>query len=297
MSWTVLAPATAGVILGLAAGRLQRRLQPRQATVAFTLLAASSALAVVAAVAVVALLFISTVPAVAQRVPLCAALMTGHHLPTWLGAGAVAASAAMAGSVCMALRRLRVHRDLGLGQSFLVLPTDEPAAFAVPGDPGCVVVSTGMLRALDGDERRVLLAHEQAHLTRRHHRYLWVTALATSMVPVLRSLDRRVRFATERWADEDAAVAVAVGDRRLVARALCRAALAQDGYPGPALSLAGLGVRARVDALLDDPKPTQGARLVSTFALTAFALSGGGLVSSLQLHHLASFATHVCEHA
>ena len=39
---------------------------------------------------------------------------------------------------------------------------------------GRVVVSTAMLRALPADERRVLLAHEAAHLAHRHH--LWVQA-------------------------------------------------------------------------------------------------------------------------
>lgn len=201
--------------------------------------------------------------------------------------------AAMICSAHVALGRLRAHRRLADGQSFLVLPTDEPAAFAVPGDPGCVVISVGMLRALDGDERRVLFAHEHAHLARRHHRYLAVTTLATAMVPVLRPLAARVRFATERWADEDAATAV--GDRRLVARALCSAALAQDAYPGAAaMSLAGLGVTARVEALLTDPATAPRGRRLSTLGAATLTVFGTGLASSLQLHHLATLATHVC---
>lgn len=292
MSWTVLIPATTGVLFGLLAGRLQRRMQPPHATVALTLLSACAALAVVAAVTAVSLLSVSTFPAVADRLPWCRALTADHDLPTWLGVGAVAAATVMAASVRRALRRLHAHREVADGQSFLVLPTDEPAAFAVPGDPGCVVVSAGMLRALDGDERRVLLAHEQAHLTRGHHRYLWVTTLATAVVPLLRPLDRRVRFATERWADEDAAAAV--GDRRLVARALCRAALAQDAYPGPAMSLASLGVPARVEALLVEPSPASRAGRYWALGAGGLAVGTAALLSSLQLHHLATFATHLC---
>lgn len=294
MSWTLLLPAATGLVLvlGLSAGRLQRRLQPSLATTTFTMLAAIAALAVVAVVAVVSLLFISSFPPIAERLPWCRALADDHDLPTWWGGSAVAAALAMTGSLTVALRRAHAHRSIADGQSFVVLPTDEPAAFAVPGDPGCVVVSAGMLRALDGDERRVLLAHERAHLARQHHRYLWVTAMATAMVPVLRPLEARVRFATERWADEDAARAV--GDRRLVARALCRAALAQDAYPGPAMSLAGLGVHARVDALLAEPPARTRLGRVGLLGATAMTVLAASLASSLQLHHLATLAAHLC---
>ncbi|MEU0836662.1 M48 family metalloprotease [Streptomyces sp. NPDC005969] len=42
-----------------------------------------------------------------------------------------------------------------------------PTAFAVLDMPGRVVVSSGMLRLLDGPERQALLAHERAHLDTR----------------------------------------------------------------------------------------------------------------------------------
>lgn len=292
MSWTVLVPAATGVVLGLVAGRLQRRLQPPHATLAFTLLSATAALAVVAAVVALSLLFVSTSPAVGERLSWCRDLRIEHDLPVWLGVSAVAATIMMCASMRRALRRLHAHHEVFDGQSFLVLPTDEPEAFAVPGDPGCVVVSAGMLRALDGDERRVLLAHEHAHLAQRHHRYLWVSTLAASAVPLLRPLDRRVRFATERWADEDAALAV--GDRHLVARALARAALAQDSYRRPAMSLASLGVGARVRALLAEPTPAPRARRVLAPAAAGLSVTAAALLSSVQVHHLATFAMQVC---
>jgi beta-lactamase regulating signal transducer with metallopeptidase domain len=175
---------------------------------------------------------------------------------------------------------------------FVVLPTDAPAAFAVPGDPGCVVVSAGMLRALDVDERRVLLAHEQAHLDRGHHRYLWVADMATAAVPLLRPLRSRVRFATERWADEEAVSAV--DDRRLVARTLCRAALAQDAYLGPAMALAEFGVPARVEALLAESPTRTVLDRIGLMGTTAMTVLAGALASSVQLHHLVALATHLC---
>lgn len=78
-----------------------------------------------------------------------------------------------------------------------------------------------MLRSLDEDERRALFAHERAHLSCRHHCSLLVVSLAGCVNPLL--LRSAVAFATERWADEGAARVV--GDRRLTARAVGRAAL------------------------------------------------------------------------
>ncbi|WP_405021064.1 M56 family metallopeptidase [Kitasatospora sp. NBC_00070] len=106
----------------------------------------------------------------------------------------------------------------------VVLPDEVPYAYAVPGRPGRIAVSTGMLACLDEDERGALIAHERAHLSGRHHRYLLLVRLAAAVNPFLRPLREAVAFSAERWADEEAAQAV--GDRRLTARAVGRAALA-----------------------------------------------------------------------
>ena len=45
----------------------------------------------------------------------------------------------------------------------MVVPDGTADAYAVPGWPGRIVVTAGMLDALNPDERRVLLAHERAH--------------------------------------------------------------------------------------------------------------------------------------
>ena len=91
-----------------------------------------------------------------------------------------------------------------------------PTAFVLPGRPGRIVVSAGMLRALDVEERRVLLAHERSHLDRHHHRFIRLTDLAASALPLLRPVQRHVRFTVERWADEDAAAAVGTAGLSLV---------------------------------------------------------------------------------
>jgi Zn-dependent protease with chaperone function len=112
-----------------------------------------------------------------------------------------------------------------------VLPDRSPYAYALPGSPGRVVVSTGMLDGLAEDERGALLAHERAHLRHRHHRYLLTTQLAACVNPFLRPLQDAVAFSAERWADEESAQAV--GDRRITARAVARAALVSHAAPTP----------------------------------------------------------------
>jgi Zn-dependent protease with chaperone function len=290
---TLVVPAVLGIIVILVSGRLQRRLRPSHAATTYSLLAAAAALTVSAIVMVVAVIFVAGLPFVAKLVPWCRAVAEGHVVPVWMGIGTSVAAAAMVASLVRAIRREGQQRGLvSGGEAFLVLPIDQPTAFAVPGDPGCVVVSSGMLRALDPDERRVLLAHERAHLHHRHHRYLRVAGISAALVPALKPLSARVRFAAERWADEEAVVAV--GDRRLVARAICQAALAQDAYPAMPLAMAGLGVPARVDALLSEVSACSRAQRAGLAATTAAALLAAFAASSVQLHHLATLAFHLC---
>src|SRR5207253_82942 len=100
---------------------------------------------------------------------------------------------------------------------------DHPAqqAYAVPGHPGRIVVSTGVLRGLNAGERRAVLAHERAHLAHRHHLHHTVAHLAAAANPLLARLPDAVALSTERWADEKAA---ATCRRDIVADALTYAA-------------------------------------------------------------------------
>ncbi|CAO0825371.1 hypothetical protein SMICM17S_04755 [Streptomyces microflavus] len=129
--------------------------------------------------------------------------------------------------------RARAHRTLaGLpgGGDLAVLPDDVPYAYALPGSPGRVMVSTAMFTALDPAERRALLAHERARLEGCHHRLLLATRLAGCVDPLLRPLGAALVYSTERWADEEAARVT--GDRRLTARAVGKAALISRPAPG-----------------------------------------------------------------
>ena len=130
-----------------------------------------------------------------------------------------------------------------------MLQTDVPVALAVPGRRGGVLVSRGLMAALDPAELGVVFQHEGSHLRHNHHRYLAAGALAAEMLPPLRRLNERMRFALERWADEDAAEAV--GDRELVARTIARVALLQPRPgSGPLGAFADSGVVRRVEALM-----------------------------------------------
>ncbi|MFT2020189.1 M56 family metallopeptidase [Streptomyces sp. 796.1] len=143
-----------------------------------------------------------------------------------------------------------------------VLPDELPYAYALPGSSGAgrVVVSDTMLAGLTEPERQALIAHERAHLAARHHRYLLASRLTASANPFLRPLWTAVSFSAERWADEEAAREV--GNRRVVATAVGKAALLTA--PAPAPGIAGFASPAtpgpiprRIAALLSPVPPTR----------------------------------------
>jgi Zn-dependent protease with chaperone function len=166
-------------------------------------------------------------------------------------------------------RARREHRRLPGAGEIALIDSARPEAFALPGRPGRVVVTTGMLRVLDQTERAALLAHERVHLRRRHHLHLLVTQLSAAACPLLIPTAREMVFVVERWADEEAAAAT--GDRSTVARAVARAALATNRAHGPSRPLAATGgpVPRRVAALLAPPPRLRGLPLLAFAALLA----------------------------
>ncbi|MFE6775678.1 M56 family metallopeptidase [Streptomyces sp. NPDC057702] len=143
------------------------------------------------------------------------------------------------------------------GPALTVLPDEVPYAYALPDRSGSgrVVVSDAMLAGLGASERRALVAHERAHLAGRHHRYLLGSRLAASANPFLRPLWTAVAFSAERWADEEAAREV--GDRRVVATAVGKAALIAGPAPAPGIAaFAAAGPVPRRIAALLGPVPS-----------------------------------------
>ncbi|MFI9626081.1 M56 family metallopeptidase [Streptomyces sp. NPDC052042] len=212
-----------------------------------------------------------------------------------LAAVALALLAGCSAAVARAVRRhwAQLHRSEPrferAEEELAVLRDSRPDAYALPGRPGTpgrIVVTTGMLRALDPDERDALLAHERAHLVGRHHLYLAAVELAALCHPALRSLRGPMGYALERCADE--AAAEAVGDRRLAARAIGRAALATraaegDARPRPRAALAAAAgpVPRRVAALLGrgTPSPRVG-RAAAAALLACLVVSGAAALEA-----------------
>jgi Zn-dependent protease with chaperone function len=274
-----LLPFVLPIAAACAARPLSERLPPRTATWLLTVmalgLAASGAVALTAPWADRALRVLDGAPlgalwpqAVDRTGPveILVALVTG-----------AAAAVSLVAAVCAAVRQARAlraarrsARALPGGGVLAVIDDDAVDAFALPGRPGRVVVSTGMLAVLDPGERRALLAHEHSHLDGRHHLFRAVTSVAVAANPLLWPFKGAVRYTTERWADEYAASVV--GDRRQAARAIGKAALAHGRRPGPGHAT-GLGIGSRVGpvprrvAALLRPAPPRRAGLASISVL------------------------------
>ncbi|WP_416975443.1 M56 family metallopeptidase [Streptomyces sp. 4F14] len=181
--------------------------------------------------------------------------------------------------------RRRAHRALaGLPSTEVaVLRDDIPYAYALPGARrDRIVVTTALLGSLDPAERRALFAHERAHLTARHHRYLLTVQLAARANPFLRPLSTAVSYTAERWADEEAAAVT--GSRRTVARAIGKAALLSRGAPVPALAgFAAPGpIPRRVAALLGpEPSVRHWPSVFTGVGLAAWGAAAGTAVSAM----------------
>ena len=288
---SLLVPAALAVVSAFTAGWLQRRLRPAVGVPVLTALAVVSAAASLWAIGLLAIGFLAQLSWVVERAGWCQQFLSSHdRVPGPLGAAALVALPVMSARVVLGERRRRAALQAHGGPAGVdVLPTDVPVAHAVPGRPGRVVVSLGLLRRLEPDERQVVLAHEQAHLDLRHDRFLRLGDASARAVPVLVPLVRQLRFATERWADE--AAAEQLGDRQLVARAIARAALVGTA-PAPAMGVGGTGVADRVKALIA-PAPGRSWAGAAVFVSASAALVT--LASAtLQLHHLVAYAAHVC---
>lgn len=229
---------------------------------------------------------------VSDAIGWCRALYPGNHgAAPW--AGAVAGGLLVVASVrgVRYWRRVRSeHAPFATIEGLEVVASEEPIAFAVPGRPGGVVISSTLYATLDADERAAVLAHENAHLHLHHHRYVHTVELCAAALPFLVPLARQVRFATERWADETAAAEI--DSRRTLARAIARVALMpRDGHLSPALAFSGLGTSARVDALLHPGGPRRLELPAAVMFATILTTLAG---SSVQVHHLAMFVVHAC---
>lgn len=300
MRIAVYLPLLIPLLAAVGAGPLSRRLPPRAATwlltVAAVFLAAcsSAALALLAATVIVRLPLLAvlgeySLEVVHRHDPATTSVAVGAGLLLAIATGATMRLVWQRTRAVLAAHR---HARCLPGITDLVVLADAaPDAFAVPGRPGRVVVSTGMLDALDPAEQVALMAHERAHLRGRHYLFLAAAHLAAAANPLLRPVSAAVGYSVERWADEHAAIHI--GNRRITARAIGKAALAATRTPAtrlrPALSadlalgvadgtsLAGAGpVPRRVAVLLTAPPPAK--RMLLAIAIAVLAVSAAAVL-------------------
>ncbi|MFJ8825464.1 M48 family metalloprotease [Streptomyces sp. NPDC102467] len=209
-----------------------------------------------------------------------------------LATGALALSACTLGR--SALHQLSAFRTAHIRAArrpaagdLCVVDSPRPDAYALPGRPHRIVVTTAMLRSLDAAEREALFAHERAHNRAGHHYFLAAAELAAHCHPALRALRTDIRFAAERAADE--AAAAATGDRRLTARAIARAALAghDTASTRPAFAAAATTgpVPRRVTALLTPGHPRAARGIAVALALGTLLSTGAAITALVDIHH------------
>ena len=263
MRISVYVPLVVGAVLPVLAPQVARHRAPRPAA---WLLACAALVAMtgwLGSLALLAFTGFAQIPEVAEEGHWSVAALRTED-PVLLSVAAVSAMALAAGLMSLgaaAVRQARhllwARRECGRlpgGTELVVLDDEAPQAFALPGSPGRIVVSRGMLRCLGDTEREALLAHERTHLRCRHHLFQAVWRLTEAVNPLFRPLTRAGGFVLERWADEEAAARV--GSRTVVARAVGRAALASAAAARPAaLAATGGAVPQRVRALLAPPPP------------------------------------------
>jgi Zn-dependent protease with chaperone function len=160
-----------------------------------------------------------------------------------------------------------------------VLDAPQPAAYCVPGRPAAIVLTSGALAVLEPAQLGAVLAHERAHLAGHHHLLISLTrGLAASFpgVPLFTRGPAEVAGLAEMSADDAAA-------RRTGRGALVAALLAMGtGTAVPAAALAATSgpVTARVNRLLDPPRPGRHARYgLALVSMTLLLATVSGLVS------------------
>ncbi|MEU3297067.1 M48 family metalloprotease [Streptomyces longwoodensis] len=170
-----------------------------------------------------------------------------------------------------------------------VVESPDPDAYALPGRPHRIVVTTAMLRSLGPAEREALFAHERAHNRAGHHYFLAAAELAAHCHPALRTTRATIRLAAERAADE--AAAEVTGDRRLIATAIARAALAANASPSTRSDFAPAAttgpVPQRVAALLAPARTRPRATRRTAFLLVACTVLSvtAGAAGVVDFHH------------
>lgn len=143
-----------------------------------------------------------------------------------------------------------------------------------------VIVSSGALTSFDDDELAASLAHERAHIARRHRFVLVIAEMTRALarlIPGTRKAVAELTFHLERDADRWAV------ERRhdpiALASAICKAAQQRGDLKGAVLALSGGSVARRVRQLLDCAVPPhRNVRLDALAAAMVILVLGLGAV-------------------
>lgn len=151
----------------------------------------------------------------------------------------------------------------------VVLEVDHPAAYSVAGKPHTVVVSRGVLTALEDHHLDAVLSHERAHLDGRHHLLLTLTRGLATVLPRIDLFTvgaSEVARLLEMLADDAAA---AIHGRATVLQALLT--LASLPTP-PATAEAALLPRVRRLSIPANPPRLHTKVAATAAAITAIAI-------------------------
>ena len=299
MAVSVYLPFLGAILLAAFAGPVARNASPALATRALTLGAVVVAAASAWAIALLVMVRVLQVPLFTSETHVRLAGVGADPVPANVSEiAAIALLSVVCAAIVVVVRRqqslrrmARLARDCHCAGDLVVLPCDVPIALALPGREGRVVISSALVRFLDGSGRRAVLAHERSHVRHRHDLYRLVVALCAAINPLMWPVLAEVAFSIERWADEDAARDV--GDRSLVARTLVSVALAQAGRTSPSLALAFGADRItdRVLALDSDATRPQaiavvGCMIPAVIGAAAAVDATGALLRLTSLGHL-----------
>ncbi len=287
-----MAPLLVAVTVAVTVTSLHRRVRPRLAAILLTGAIVAGALAVVPATFVLATGFLAHLPLFGGGFEWCRVVLGFHaDVDPWLGAAGLVVLVVGMTRGARVVRGWRRQRRVDAGPPMIV---EDGAwfAYALPGPGGRVVVSSGLAAVLDRRALEVVLAHEREHVRHHHDRYLLVANLAAAWMPLLEPLRRRLRFALERWADEAAVLAVG-GDRREVATTLARVALGPATPHRGVAGFGGLGVSARVDALIS-PRTLRFEPAWTSAIAAGVAMTGGA--AAVQFHHVLGLLSPLCPH-
>lgn len=270
--WVAGGLLLAALALPLLAGKLVERRASARQLVAFSigsLLALAIGLVVtLAAVVDAATLPAGTVPALVGRCAEAAARIFSHPVGHWPQILAAVLLLALLGRLIYALviTVRRAQREVAsvialVGEGLwtadppmVVIPVDEPVAFAAGFLRRRVVVSRGFFRVLAADEQEAVLEHERAHVRGLHSWLLTgahIISMAYSFLPPVRLAARNLVLGLEMAADR--AATLKVGDPLVVAGALMTLARERP-EPGSSLSPAAArtSLAVRVDRLTDE---------------------------------------------